>query len=39
VQRSGITVHANYISLDEVPAAYVDLDRGGQPAGRLTAVP
>ena len=39
VQRSGITVHANYISLDEVPAAYTDLDRGGQPAGRLVAVP
>jgi propanol-preferring alcohol dehydrogenase len=39
VQRSGISVHANYISLDDVPAAYVDLDRGGQPTGRLIAVP
>jgi propanol-preferring alcohol dehydrogenase len=39
VQRSGISVHANYISLDEVPAAYADLDRGGQPTGRLIAVP
>ena len=39
VQRSGITVHANYISLDEVPAAYADLDRGGQPAGRIVALP
>ncbi len=39
VQRAGITVHANYISLDEVPAAYGDLDRGGQPAGRIVALP
>ena len=39
VQRSGIKVHATYLSLDEVPAAYADLDRGGQPAGRLIALP
>jgi propanol-preferring alcohol dehydrogenase len=38
-QKRGITVHATYLGLDEVPQAYADLDRGGQPAGRLIAVP